>query len=158
MKKTIVTLGLVVGAVVLAWVLYPTGLAANQKTFAPVSPEEFSQIRRRAMDFNYSMKASGLSLRTGDAASNSVQFNCGSVPLATILNGEQALVVMRFHGSERRAPQLAGFLDGLTMRLVPTSGEQSGGGVRGPNAAEAFVLKHRDGIDLSEDCSKPSEP
>ncbi|WP_312315872.1 hypothetical protein [Stenotrophomonas sp.] len=134
------------------WVFYPTALGAELGTFAPLSDEEYADLRRSAIDFARTVEHKGIVLRAGSERTRAFEFSCKGVPLLLVDNGPLLFVDVMAE-ADRRAPDLLKFRETMYSRLTP-SGRP--GGPPGPPAEpvglEAFVLKHRDGIDVSQQC------
>ncbi|QWF16776.1 hypothetical protein [Lysobacter capsici] len=155
MKTTIavcVAVGLCLAA--LAWIFFPVSIEASPQRFMPLTTVEFAQVRRDAIDAEVSLKLKGIELIAGDPASHSIQFDCKGVPVLTLINGPIVLTVLTMVDADQRAPDVVSFRERLYPRLkesweqpikdpIPTR----------PNVIEAFVLKHREGIDIAADCS-----
>lgn len=155
MKTTIavcVAVGLCLAA--LAWIFFPVSIEAVHQRFMPLTNEEFAKVRREAIDAEVSLRLKGIELIAGDPASHSIQFDCKGVPVLTLINGPIVLSVFTFIDADQRAPGVASFRGRLYPRLkesweppikdpIPTR----------PNVIEAFVLKHREGINIAADCS-----
>jgi hypothetical protein len=153
MKTIVIAFGLVVLAGALAWVMYPTSLPARQQVYRPVPTAEFRAIRSLAIGIARSGVGAGVELEAGDEASHALLFSCNGVPLVSLMNSEQALVVMEFAGFDTRAPGLAAKVGVLSDALVPMQATPARSGMPSePTGFESFVLKHRDGLDLAERC------
>jgi hypothetical protein len=138
----------------LVWIFFPVSIEASHQRFMPLTNEQFAQVRRDAIDAEVSLRLKGIELIAGDPASHSIQFDCKGVPVLTLINGPIVLSVLTFVDADQRAPDVASFRGRLYPRLkesweqpikdpIPTR----------PNVIEAFVLKHREGIDIAADCS-----
>jgi len=147
-----VVVGLCLAA--LAWVFFPLSIGAVHQRFMPLTAMEFAQVRRDAIDAEVLLKLKGIELIAGDPASHSIQFDCKGVPVLTLINGPIVLSVLTMVDADQRAPDVVSFRERLYPRLkefweqpikdpIPTR----------PNVVEAFVLKHREGIDIAADCS-----
>jgi hypothetical protein len=136
------------------WVFYPTSLRARSDTFRTLPAIEFEQVRREALLFEQEASLPGVELKVGDDRSNSIQFDCRGVPVLLLMNEQFGLVVMTMAGAHRRAPEVIAYRDQL-IRRFERRGVSEGRDTDLPEPAglEAFVLKHRDGIDISADCS-----
>lgn len=154
--KAIITVCAALGLclVALVWIFFPVSIGAAQQIFMPLATEEFAQVRRDAIDAEASLKLKGIGLIAGDPASHSIQFDCKGVPVLALINGPMVLSVLTFVDADQRAPDVASFRGHLYPRLkqsweqlikdpVPTR----------PTVVEAFVLKHREGMDFAVDCS-----
>lgn len=139
-------------AAALAWTFFPTTLGAAHYVYEPMSAEEFSLVRSSAIDFHASLARSGVELQAGGAASQSFGFRCRGVPVLLVINDPMGLSVLSFSGSERRSPAVTRFAGILKSELVPLSAKNTVDAPNVPGALEAFVLKHRDGVDISTRC------
>lgn len=142
----------VVLVAVFAWVLFPTSLGSRHETFKPLHASDFSRIRDDAITFGRSVSPNGIEVISGDAGSQSIQFNCQGVPVLTLINGSTILSILTYAGADQRAPDIVFFRDHLYPKLM-RSGSSLGVDVKQPSGVGAFVLKYRDGIDVSADCS-----
>lgn len=155
--KTISTVAVAVGLciAVLAWIFFPTSIEAVHDTYEPLTTDEFMQVRSDSIALENSVRAKGIELIAGDLKSQSVQFDCKGVPVLTLINGPIVFSVLTYVDADRRAPDVASFRMQLYARLKKSGAPLvSDAAPSKPNAIEAFVLKHRDGIDVMADCSQ----
>ena len=136
-----------------AWIFFPTTVGAKHEVFAPLMPAQFSRVRGDALLLEELLRNKGVELIAGDPLSQSIQFNCKGVPVLTLINGKDVLSVLTFIGADQRAPHVAEFRKRLYSQLVPSGSSFPSTPVR-PGVVEAFVLKQRDGIDLTSDCAR----
>jgi len=135
------------------WVASPTNLKSELGTFAPLSDQEFSDLRRSAIEFAHTVEGKGVVLHAGPERTRSFQFSCKGVPLLLVDNGPGILFVSTTAHADRRAPDLLKFREAMYSRLKPSGRPGAPPGPPDETVGfEAFVLKHRDGIDVSQQC------
>lgn len=140
-------------AFVAFWVFFPTAIGATQQTFRVVSPRDFSQMRSDALSFQRSVALNGVELIAGDERTDSFGFLCKGVPVLTVMNGPQLLVVQSTVDADERAPGVIEFRDKIVSGLTPAGASLvPKDPISVPSGVEAFVLKHRDGLDVSTNC------
>jgi hypothetical protein len=154
MKAVAIVIGILVLTGALVWVMYPTSIPARQDVYRPLSASEFRAIRSLAIEIERSGVGPGVELNAGDEASNSLEFSCKGVPLVVLINSEQALVVMEFAGFEARAPGLGDTVGVLSRSLVRMQAADTQEIPAEPTGFESFLLKYRDGLDLTADCAR----
>jgi len=154
MKTTILLVSFLSIAMISAtWLLYPTGIQSNLATFESLPFEEYVQLRRSAEAFARTVEAKGIRFYGGTEGTTSFSFSCKGVPLLLLDNGRDVMFVHAMAQSDQRAPDVQKFRESMYARLK-RSGHPGGpaGPAPGPQGFEAFVLKHRDGIDVSQAC------
>lgn len=140
-------------AAALVWVLYPTGLQSQLSTFRTLTVEEYKMIRDDASAFAKTVESTGIRVHLGPDRGTSFEFTCKGVPLLMIDNGPILLTANAIGNADQRAPALQAFREHLYSQLTPEGRPLVSGPVTGePTGLEAFILKHRDGIDLAEQC------
>lgn len=137
----------------LFWVFYPTGIQSESGTFEKLTREEYLGIRKSAEEFARTVSPKGVEFYGGPASASSFEFTCKGVPLLLVDN---SFILFRVHlmaGAERRSPEIMKFRELMVSRLKP-SGQPGGplGPPAVPRGIEAFVLKYRDDIDVSQQC------
>ncbi|UOF14655.1 hypothetical protein IEQ11_23570 [Lysobacter capsici] len=138
----------------LAWVFFPVSVEADHQTFMPLTADEFAQVRAEAIDAEASLRLKGIELIAGDPASHSIQFDCKGVPVLTLINGPIVLSVLTMVDADQRAPDVVSFRGRLYPRFKESWEQPVKGAVpTRPNVVEAFVLKHREGMNMAADCS-----
>ncbi|WP_157754241.1 hypothetical protein [Lysobacter capsici] len=147
-----VAVGLCLAA--LAWVFFPVSIEAVHQRFMPLTADEFAQVRAEAIDAEASLRLKGIELIAGDPASHSIQFDCKGVPVLTLINGPIVLSVLTMVDADQRAPDVVSFRGRLYPRFKESWEQPVKGAVpTRPNVVEAFVLKHREGMNMAADCS-----
>ncbi|MET4618283.1 hypothetical protein ABIA71_003887 [Stenotrophomonas sp. 2619] len=145
-------LGMAVAAGIV-WVTYPTTLESELQTFQPLPPEAFEAIRNDAIAFARSSASKGIVIETGSVRSRVFELRCGNVPLLLMENGHDLLTVDVFAHADERAPGIAQLRGQLVSKLVPEGQASRPGPFSGePSGLEAFIMKHRDGIDITYQC------
>lgn len=135
------------------WVLYPTAIQSNVATFESLPFDEFMKVRGSAENFARTVEAKGIQFHGGPEQATSFEFTCKGVPLLLVDNGRNVMFVHVMAQADHRAPDVQKFREAMYTRLK-SSGRPGGpaGPAPGPERFEAFVLKHRDGIDVSQAC------
>lgn len=137
----------------LFWVFYPTSLGSELKTFTPLAPEAYAELRSSAIEYSRTIEASGVNIRAGSHQTAPFQFYCKGVPLLLVGNSPLVLTVNVFANADDRAPALKKFREEMLLQLVPAGRPlESDRTVEQPAGLEAMVLKYRDGIDVSQSC------
>ncbi|WP_369968746.1 hypothetical protein AB8E26_18000 [Stenotrophomonas rhizophila] len=145
-------LGLVVAAGIV-WITYPTVLESELKTFRALSPEDFKVIRASAITFAQENAAKGIVINPGHELSQVFELRCKSVPLMLVENGYDLLTLHVFGHADQRAPGIAHLESQMVTTFVPEVKPAKFGPVHvEPSGFEAFVMKHRDGIDVTQQC------
>ncbi len=140
-------------AAALVWVLFPTGLESKLSTFRTLTVEEYKMIRDDASAFARTVESKGIRVHLGPDRGTSFEFTCKGVPLLLIDNGPILLTANTFGNTDQRAPALRAFREHLYAQLTPEGRPGASGLIHGePTGLEAFILKHRDGIDIAEQC------
>lgn len=153
MKVLMLILGSVLMALIVLWIFTPTSVSAAQIAFEHLPKNEFSDIRSEAIAFERANPIEGVALNEGDMGSQSIQFTCKGVPVLTVVNWSEALVLMEHIDASRRAPGVQAFGERLHSRLKSTRRILSESPVADHMGwLGTFVMKHRDGLDLSTEC------
>ncbi|WP_431598127.1 hypothetical protein [Stenotrophomonas sp.] len=140
-------------AAALVWVLFPTGLESKLSTFRTLTVEEYKVIRDDASAFSKTVESKGIRVHLGPDRGASFEFTCKGVPLLLIDNGPILLTAHSFGNVDQRAPGLRAFREHLYAQLTPEGRPAVSELIHGePTGLEAFILKHRDGIDIAEQC------
>ncbi|WP_282296521.1 hypothetical protein [Stenotrophomonas sp. PS02289] len=141
------------GLLGLAWMLYPTSISFKLETFAALRHDEFLDVRRSAEAFALTVESKGIEFRAGSERTHSFSFRCKGVPLLFVDNGPDILFVSAMAGADDRAPDLRRFRENM-VAVLKRSGQPAGppGPPDEPTGLDAFVLKHRDRVDLSQQC------
>jgi len=138
---------------VLFWVFYPTSLGSELKTFTPLAPEAYAELRSSAIEYSRTIDANGVAISAGSDEAAPFQFYCKGVPLLLVSNSSLVLTVNAFANADERTPDLKKFREEMLSQLVPAGRPlETGRAVEQPAGLEAFVLKYRDGIDVSQSC------
>lgn len=137
----------------LGWVVYPTTFEAELRTYRTISDDDFSIVRRDAMDLSRATAPKGIEIVAGEPGSPSFGFYCKGVPLLIVDNGPILMTMNIMAGADARAPDVVRFRTQLEARLQP-----SGAPLDPRPASDQFgllnsiVLKYRDGIDVTQQC------
>ncbi|WP_282296518.1 hypothetical protein [Stenotrophomonas sp. PS02289] len=135
------------------WVFYPTSLGSELKTFTPLSPEAYARVRSSAIEHSKTIAGKGIDINAGMDPAAPFAFYCNGVPLLLVDNGHIALTVNVMANADERAPSLKSFREEMLSQLVPEGRPLNAGqAIEQPAGLEAFVLKYRDGIDVSQQC------
>ena len=136
-----------------AWLTYPTGLESELKTFRTLSSEEYMAIRASAIAFARERAASGITISPGTERAQVFELQCKSVPLLLVENGYDLALVDVFGYADRRAPGIEKLVHQMDATFVPEGRPGRPGPISGePAGLEAFIMKHRDGIDIADKC------
>jgi len=135
------------------WVFYPTSLGSELKTFTPLSPESYAEVRSSAIAYARTISTKGIDINAGTDPASPFVFSCNGVPLLIVVNGPIALTVNVMADADERAPDLKGFREEMVSQFVPAGHPlENSAEFDQPAGLEAFVLKYRDGIDVSQSC------
>ncbi|PTT63077.1 hypothetical protein DBR34_07580 [Stenotrophomonas sp. HMWF003] len=145
-------LGLVVAAGIV-WMTYPTVLESELKTFRSLSPEDFEVIRGSAITFARENATKGIVIDPGQERSQVFVLRCKSVPLLLVENGYDVLTIDAFAHADVRSPSTSALREQMESTFIPEGQPGKSGHVSGePSGLEAFIMKHRDGIDVAQRC------
>jgi hypothetical protein len=135
------------------WVFYPTTIAATHETFEAIPQSRFADIRSAAISLQRKLAKDGIQLNAGDSQSGSMQFDCRGVPVMTLINGPTILSILTYIDADGRAPEVIRFRDEIRTSLTKYTPAHAYPAPIKPGALETWVLKTRDGIDLSLQCN-----
>ncbi|WP_329853055.1 hypothetical protein [Stenotrophomonas pavanii] len=145
-------LGLVVAAGIV-WITYPTSLESELRTFRSLPPEAFKMLRDDAIAFARANASKGITIEAAPPQSSVFELRCRRVPLLLVENGHDLLTLDIFGYADRRAPGIAKLQDQMTSRLIPEGQPGKPGPISGePSGLEALIMKHRDGVDVAQQC------
>ncbi|RRU25607.1 hypothetical protein EGJ34_00640 [Stenotrophomonas sp. 278] len=152
-NRALIASAILIAVAGLFWMLYPTSFKSELKTFLPIPQESYEEVRRSAIDFSKEVDAKGVRLSVGSDPDAPFQFFCGDVPLLLVNNGSIALTVNIMANSDERAPELRRFREEMLRKFTPAGGPlETARKIEQPRGLEAFMLKYRDGIDVSKHC------
>lgn len=137
----------------LGWVVYPTTFEAELRTYRTISDDDFSLVRKEAMDLSRATATKGIEIVAREPGSPSFGFYCKGVPLLFVDNSSILMTMSIMAGADARAPDVMHFRSQLEARLQPS------GAPLDPRPAldqfgllNSIVLKYRDGIDVAQQC------